>query len=109
MTLRDVLTGARAVCAEVVGLAYPPTKKKFHRIFHVLATALTVATIVCTWLVGNFSLSARLGADAVLALAYLARWGVVVGKIDTAVDRLPIPEDSGAVLKLPKDGDQKQD
>jgi hypothetical protein len=101
MTLQDVKLFAKIVFGKARELVYPVTKQKLHRLFHVGATVLCAASVIGVWLVSNVHWSARVGADLVLVLTYLAKWSAVVSRVDAAVDQLPIPD--AEVLSLLKD------
>ena len=97
MTWKTLAHDLARLAAWAAKLAYPLTKRKLHRICHVVGTALAVVLFLSVWSVGHLSLGARLGADLLVLATYLTRWQVAVGKLDQVVDRLPIPEDDVAL------------
>jgi hypothetical protein len=108
MTLKDTLSVFWRIGAGVVAMVYPPSRKKLHRIAHIAATVMTFASVVGVWLVSNVHWSARVGADLVLLVSYAAKWNVVISKVDTAIDKLPIPEeDAATILRLIKYNDDR--
>jgi hypothetical protein len=108
MTPWDTLPVLKRVGTDALAMVYPPTRKKLHRLAHVAATVLTFASVVGVWLVSNVHWSARVGADLVLLVSYMAKWNVVISKVDTAIDKLPIPEgDAATILRLIKNSDDR--
>lgn len=77
----------------VLKLLYPPTKRKLRRLLHVAGTALTVALLVSAWMMERLTLAESVAADLLVLATYLTRWQAVIGRLDQAVDKLPIPEE----------------
>lgn len=91
-----------AIFAYLVGLVWPLSKTKLHRLIHFALTASTVAASVIVWLQGQrwgWSTANQFEAQLFIVGAFIARAREAFKRADAIVDKLPIPvaspEDKG--------------
>jgi hypothetical protein len=94
-----------SVARFVLGLVYPVTKSKLHRLLHFAGLACTAAILVVVWLPSTgLHIGAQIEASFATIIVAATNIRAAIRKLDEKVDVLPIPDDSGKVLPLrPKD------
>lgn len=82
----------RKLLATVLGLVYPLTKAKLHRLSHAAGVVLTAGAMIVVWLMTKLTLSEQIAADLALVAVFFTRWRVALHTVDAVVDELPIPD-----------------
>ena len=77
-----------------LGLLYPVTKQKLHRLFHIVGLLVTGGAGAALWVAGlPLTLPQKIVGTLTLVSTLLTSVGVGLRGVDRFVDRLSIPED----------------
>jgi hypothetical protein len=90
----------KKLASQIVGLVYPPTKAKLHRIVTWIGVTFAAFAVVMTW-IGELGLSTtgKIGATLGMLATLAAGWERVKPELLKGIDGLPIPDDDSPSKK----------